>query len=211
MTTLPVEAETVAAGLGLNISDRRDRDLIESAISDAISDVEGYLGRSILPRQYVVQHCWPLTGWGDAAWEFEPADEPVRSIVSAVPETVGDPPVATGYYTVTYTAGLDCRDPDKAPILRYIKAAAMNDPTVIRMWQTSTNTRGQVMNVSAEGQAITYQALSAGGGGTPGSQAPGALPTLNSLDRWKIAGRRIYQRRTYDRQPWPYGGPLWDC
>lgn len=202
--TLPVEAQALADTLKVSLTGSGNRELLEQAIADATADVEAYLGRSVLPQTYVETGRWD-TGRG---WNLNPSDPPVREVVSAVAELWGDPPLATGYFTVTYLAGLDCRDPDKAPIRRYIKAAAMNAPEVIRLWESATGQRGPITNVSAEGQSVSYGATNFGGGGQAGTMAPGALPSLRSLDRWRLAGRRVFVRKGND-DIWPYGGPLW--
>jgi hypothetical protein len=61
-----------------------------------------------------------------------------------------------------------------------------------------------------DGQSVTYANAYASGAGAPGSGAPGALPTLKSCDRWRIAGRRVHQRPTsYGAyEPWPYDWPV---
>ena len=203
--TLPVEASVLAARIGLSVRDASHRTLIEGAILDAQADVEAHLNRPVMPVEYVEAHRYD-TGNG---WSLTPLDTPVRSIVSAVPETIGDPPVPTGYFTVTYTAGLDCRDPDKRPILRYITAHAMNAPEVVRLWEQHSSQDRSVTGVSVEGQGISYAPATLGGGGAAGSGAPGALPTLSSLDKWRRVS--VFVRRTPHAgdEAWPYNNRLW--
>lgn len=204
---LPITVTQVGTRLGVNLANQADKAVVEAAIQDAVDDVEAYLGRAITPQTYVEQHRWPV--WG--GWELTPLDRPVRSITSAVPETVdGDP---TGYYTVTYVAGMDCAtERDKRPILRYLTAAVLSDPAVVRLWTRLRSDPRQVTGVNVEGQGVTFatprQELG-GGDAKPGSGEPGALPTLKSLDRWRRAGRRAYTRRGGE-DSWPYGGPLFD-
>jgi hypothetical protein len=117
----------------------------------------------------------------------------VLRIVSTVAEldTGGQP---TGTFTVTYLTGLDPRnEPSQRPILRYIVAHALNSPEVWRTW-VATGVRGPVTSVSAEGQSISYGAITLGPAGGGGSQpgAPGTMPTLKSLDRWRR--RSVWQR-----------------
>jgi hypothetical protein len=207
---LPIEATTLADRLGLSAATRDNRVLLESAIGDAVADVEAYLGRAVMPRQFTETHRVPSSF--DGGWNLTPLEEPVVTIDTITAETVGDPPVPTGYFTIVYTAGLDCRDPDKAPILRYITAHAENSPAVTRLFQTTSPQGRTISSASTTGQSVTYTPTTLGGGGPAGSGAPGALPTLTSLDRWRLAGRRVFQRAgTADvwpySDPWPYAWP----
>jgi hypothetical protein len=204
---LPVTPEELADRLGIASSEHSHKRVLEGAIRDAMADVEAYLGRVIVPTEFTETGRYDV-GTG---WNLTPQDHPVRSIVSVVAETVGDPPVPTGYFTVTYLAGIDCTEPKYRPILRYITAHAMNDPAVVRLWEQFSSGARTITSVSAEGQSVTYGAASLGGGGAAGSGAPGALPTKASLDRWRVAGRRAFVRRTHgsDLDAWPYGGALW--
>jgi hypothetical protein len=167
---------------------------VEEAIRQAQGTVVAYLGQSITPRQVTLQHRWPhLLGWGLP-------DDDVRDFTAA-PELDGSGAL-TGYYTLTYTTGLDAAtDPALAPIRDYVVAAAMNAPTLIRVWQQTATARGPAKTVSAEGQSITYSDATLGGGGTAGSGLPGALLALSSLDGFKVPP--VWQRPSerIDR-PW---------
>ncbi len=204
----PISVADLAARLGIGTGDNGVDTVLADAITDAQADVEGYLGRVIMPTQFTETGCWAMYG----GYDLIPLDEPVRSIDTAVAETAGSPPYDTGYFTVTYTAGLDCTEADKRPILRYVTAHAMNDPQVLRVWEQVTGGHGAITSVSAEGQSISYGAVNFGGGGLAGSGVPGALPSLPSLDRWRRAGRRVFTRKTPIgalASPWPYDGGLW--
>lgn len=200
--TLVVSPETIAvkAGISLPLS-AEDRDTLTEAILDAQADVEGYLGRPVVPITYVETGRYP----GADGWDLvEHGDDPVVTVISAIPETDAETTQPTGYYTVTYTAGLDARREEVLrPIRRYITAHAMNSPEITRLWVTAGG-RGQVKTVSAEGQSITFESATLGGGGNAGSGNPGALPTLSSLDRWRLAGRRVHVARTRTTV-WPFG------
>lgn len=204
--TLVVSPESVAVkvNIALPLTPER-RDIIVESIRDAQADVTGYLGREIVPTAYVEhdRYAYP-DGWNLTAR----GDDPVIRVLSAVPQ-LDSAGVPTDYFTVTYLAGLDARtDPTLRPIRRYVTAHALNSPEFTRMWRIATSTKGEVRSVSAEGQSISYAAATLGGGGSAGSGAPGALPTLASLDRWRVAGRRVHQGATRTGN-WPYTGSLW--
>lgn len=192
LASLVVPVERVARRLKLTPPLEPDMQaLIEDAIRDAQADVEGYLGRPIVPVTVVERGLWP---WS-SGWSL--AEDDVITVVSAVPEAYGDGQL-TGTFTVTYTAGLDARtDPRLEPIRRFVIAHAVNSPALVEVWehqQRDAGVRGQVKSVSTEGQSISYAALSQGGGGAAGSGAPGALPSLVSLNPWRRAA--VFQRRT---------------
>lgn len=198
--TLIVSPEAVAkkAGMTLPLTEAQ-RETIVEAILDAQADVSAYLGRAIVPTIYTETGRYDD---GTGHWNITPLDEPVIEVIDATPETSqGDP---TGYFTVTYRAGLNAKDdPDLRPIRRYVTAAAMNAPEFVLMWRTATSAKGEIKSVTTEGQSITYNTASLGGGG---KGQPGELPGKNSLDRWRVAGRRVFQRPTVPRPPWPYSG-----
>lgn len=201
---LIVPAEDVARRLGLKQPlAEDDRWVIEQAIGDAQDDVAAYLGRGLLPQQYTDHHRIPhLHGW-----ELE--NDPLISVDSFTEETDvdGDP---TGRYTVVYTAGLDAaNNPELRPIRRYVAVHAFFSPDVQTMFRRVAPDRARLLQqVNVEGQSVTYVDTYAAPG-APGSGGPGSLPTLESLDRWRLAGRRVVQHRTpYGQtQPWPYDFP----
>ena len=177
--------------------------MIRNQLLDAQSDVAAYLGRSITPTQYTVHGIYPM----GPQWVFDPKDEPVRAIdsVTAEVDIVGNP---TGYYTIVYTAGLDAtdlNDDELAPIRRYVVAAAVNSDEFLTVWSsTPAGQARRIKSSTTEGQSVTYENVRLGGGGVAGSNLPGALPSISSLDKWRIAGREVFQRRGFDL-PWPYG------
>jgi hypothetical protein len=212
LVVLPEEL-AVRAKLPLPLS-AADREVIIGAILDAQADVSGYLGRrSLMPSTYV-QHGVAPSYYGDGSWTLTAhGDEEIVSVTSATPEATGG--VLTGLYTVEYVAGINVRENEEySPIRRYVRAHALNSPEFNRLWQASETGKAArtVRTVSAEGQSVTFENASAGGGSSsdakPGSGAPGALPTLASLDRWRVAGRRVYQGPTRTGQ-WPYSGAAW--
>jgi hypothetical protein len=199
--TLLVSPESIAvlAGVGLPLNSAQ-REIITGAITDAQSDVRTYLGRVIVPTLYTE------TGRhdnGHGQWNLDPDNVPLLEVLAVTPETSDG--TATGRFTITYRAGLDAKnDPDLSPIVRYVKAAALNSPEIILMWKAATRARGDVKSVTTDGQSISYDTPSLGGGGAAGSGSPGALPNLASLDYWRVAGRRVFQRETPYRPPWPH-------
>lgn len=201
---LSPEALAVKAGVPLPLTEER-REVIVDAILDAQADVYAYLGRPVMPQTYVEQHVWPH----GETWELtEHGDDDIVGVTSAVPETYldGQP---SGYFTVTYVAGMNCRDSDEyRPIKRYVIAHAMNSPEFTRMWKVATNAKGDVKSVSAEGQSVSFSTPTLGASGTskPGDGSPGALPTLASLDKWRVAGRRVHQARTRAPQAYTIDG-----
>lgn len=189
----PTPAQVIARRMGFPDADEEMLAEINDAIASAEADVEGYLNRPIQPVQKVAHRCWPLFG----GWDIPGEHGQIREIVSAVPEAVDG--VETGTFTITYLVGLNyLTDPELRPIRRYVQAAAMNDPMLLA-WIEQQPSAGvgaiKSVSVSTEGQSknVTYERRSYGGGGAAGSGAPGALPTLASLTRWK--------RRTVHQAP----------
>lgn len=166
------------------------RAALDAAIRDATADVTAYLGRPPTPRYVTETHVRPLF---DGRWDVH--EWPVLTVLSAVEETATDG-YPLGTYTVTYLAGLDAaNDPELEPIRRYITAAVENSPRVLTLWRAAAGAAARVVtSLSVEGQTVGYTAATLGGGGDPGSGAPGALPKIESLSRWKVRGRRAFQR-----------------
>lgn len=197
------ESIGVKAGMTLPLTSEQ-REIITDAILDAQSDVGAYLARAILPTVYTETGRYDN---GTGGWNISEDNWPLIEVLDATPETRDGQ--LTGLYTITYRAGLDAKnDPALYPIIRYVKAAALNSPEVTRLWKTATKTKGDVKSVTTEGQSITYDKATLGGGGTAGSGAPGSLPTLASLDFWRLAGREVFQRETPYRPPWPHSSML---
>lgn len=199
MSSLVVEAEQVARTLRIPLPlTEDDRWTIEQAVMAAQADVEGYLKRPITVRMFTStgrrRYIRPHYRW---PWVL--AQTPVMSVVSVTPELDedGDP---TGLYTVVYTAGLDAAsDSDLQPIRRYVLVAAVYDPQVQALLRrTDLAASRKVTSLSVDGQSVTYSDVYDTSKAAPGSGAPGAVPTLASLDRWK-AGRGAYQRRSTTR------------
>lgn len=198
---LVITTAELARRAGLTVTAANHATLVD-AIVDATDDVVGYLGRGIVPRLYTEYGLYP---YGDE-WPLTPLDDPVVEVTSVVAETYPDGGPPTGYFTVSYLAGLDVRtDESLSPILRYIRAHALNDPAIVRLWEQTTAGKPMTKSVTAEGQSITWERASLGGGGQAGSGVPGSLPKLSSLDQWRVGGRRVFQRRS---EPvvgdWPY-------
>lgn len=199
------ESVAVRAKMPLPLTPEQ-RETITDAILDAQADVVAYLGRDLLPVEVTETDLW---SWGaDDTWDFKAlGDEPLVRVLRIVAQETGGVP--NGYFTVTYLRGLDAaHDAALHPIRRYITAHAMNSPEFTSMWKVATRAQGDVKSLSAEGQSVSFTTPTLGGGGDAGSGKPGALPTLGSLDRWRLAGRRVHQGPTR-ASAWPFTGSRW--
>lgn len=166
------------------------RETLTRAILGAQADIFGYLGQPIIPRVYVEHGVY---SWGDEWRLTAHGDTPLIKVISTVPEA-GE----WDTWTVTYLAGLDARTGEEfEPIRRYLFAHAANAPDVVRVWRSTANPEKVIKSSSTEGQSVSYEVPTLGGGGAAGSGAPGALPTLSSLDFWRVAGRRVHQGATH--------------
>jgi hypothetical protein len=194
---LVIPVERIATHLGLTEPlDAATTEVIATAIYNAQAEVEGYLGRPITPTVFVQTGC---IAYSDG-WHL--SESKVISIDSVVPENDPVNGQPTGTYTVTYTAGIDASQPIYLPIRRYVESTALRDGEISRIWQEIQGKKAQrVRSVSVEGQSISYEYLTPGGveslassraGSGPGLTA--GAPTLKSLDRWRLAGRRAFQR-----------------
>lgn len=177
-----VVARTAGFPLPLSAS---ARETIIDLIMDAQADVEAYLGQPISPVQKVATGLYPHpTGWA--------LPEP-GTVVSAAPEY--DPAgLATGLYSVTYRTGLDAaHDAALRPIRRYVKAHAAaltrQDPVAL-----TVKIARSIKSVNVQGQGITYGDEIGQAPGAVKVGSPGSEPTLVSLSRWRVAGRRVFQR-----------------
>jgi hypothetical protein len=199
--TLVVDVDSLARRLGFDTPvDSETAETLRQAILDAQADVVSYLGRPIVPTQVTARGLWAWgTNWADAI-----DDSDFIEIVSVTPEVYIDTGQPSGTFTVVYLAGLDAvNDPALEPIRRYVAAAARNDAAVIDIWRERVQPRGAMTSVSTDGQSASFAAATQGGGGSPGSNAPGALPKLESLFAWKRGG--VFQRRGFPVSP----GPWW--
>lgn len=191
-TPEPTPADVLARRMRLTPVDEQLRAELNDAIAAAEADVEGYLGRPIRPVTKTATRCWPVPG----GWEIPTEHGTIREILGATAETIEG--VETGTFTVRYTVGIDyLNDDDVRPIQRYIMAAAANDPMLLSWVAAEKGGHGAVksVSVSTEGQSknVTYADLGYGGGGAAGSDAPGALPSRTTLDKWRKANRRVIQ------------------
>ncbi|MFJ1552712.1 hypothetical protein [Streptomyces mirabilis] len=185
---LVTSPEAVADDLGVPLPlTPAQRDALMTAIRKAQSDVEGYLGRPLVPR--VVTRTALTPYWRSSedlsdpeAWPFE-VDDVWQ--VSAYSDR-GD-----GTYDVDFRVGLDGVAED--PVVRYVTAHAAESE---RNRPGGVGAQGRrVSSVSAEGQSISYESA-------PTTGQAGALPTIDTLSRLK---RRLWQPlNTPPRPPWPY-------
>lgn len=200
---LVVSADVIAERAGVAL-DAATRPVIERAVRDVQDDVEAHLGRVITPVTYTEDGLVRPPPGGD--WDLQ--RYPLVEIVTVTAET-DDAGQQTGLFTVTYRAGLDARaDRDLRPILRYVTAHALAQPELARLWRADQPDGGRrATSLSVEGQSASYEYLTPAGTTAAGRRdTGGGLPTLESLDRWRIAGRRVFQRRGRPGPPWPHGG-----
>jgi hypothetical protein len=185
-STPVVDPAAVARKLDVAAPSAEMLDAITEAILDAQADAAAYLGRPVLPRSVTEPGCWPWPG----GWQL--TEDPIWEVTATVAEVTPVDGILTGYYTVTYVGGLDARtDPDCAPVRRWVKAAAANDPSVIRAW-AATGAFGVRKMVMTEGQRVMFETLALGGGGKAGADSPGALPSKSIMDALRRAHRRVY-------------------
>lgn len=181
--TLIVDPAVVLSRAGLSdqfMDDARD------AIEDAQADVEGFIGRSLIPQEVTVTGLLPDTAYpltDNAAWPGITADDTFK--VARYVESGST-------YTVTFLLGLDGRN--EAPITRYVRAHAVealrNNPKV------GDAMPKRIRNVSAEGQSLTFDTGSVADG------AVGSAPNITSLKRYKMP--RVFRRPTAPAALWPY-------
>jgi hypothetical protein len=199
---LVVSPEELATRLGLPLPiSAADRTALADSILDAQTDVVSYLGRPILPALITERRSWP---WPLGGWKL--SQSPVIEVITEI-EVFDDVDQPTGYWDVTYRAGLDARsDESLRPIRRLVLALAAQSDNSVRLWTESghgaaaTDDAGlgprRIKSVSAEGQSVSYEF------GRPGDagQTPGAAGAIGgpirwaSIDQWRIRGRRVFQR-----------------
>lgn len=183
---LIVDAADILRRAGVDESHLQD---MQDAIEDAQADVEGHIGRKLLPEA-VIRHGlipdprYPLTD--NAAWPQIVADDD-WSVFSAEPD-----PDLPGAYVVTFNVGLDARN--EAPIKRFVRAHAIesmrNNPAI------GDDIRQRLTGVSAEGQSLNFEK------GSTAEGAAGALPNIKMLDRYRRP--MAFRRPTPPARLWPY-------
>ncbi|WP_371517677.1 hypothetical protein [Kitasatospora sp. NBC_01300] len=176
---LIVTAEEIARRLGITVPlSEGTRQRIETAIEDAQDTLVAHLGRPLLPVQYTESGVHA----GTDGWVLHHA--PLIAVISAVLDT-GTPsgPFGSPTYTITYTAGIDARaDPQTAPLRLWVRATACHHPLLA----DAPVRQRRVSSASVEGQSVTYDTAAE----PPVLLAP---PDLDTIDRWRLRGRRIYQ------------------
>lgn len=207
---LVVKVEDVARRLGLpQPLQESDRWLIEQALTDAQSDLQAYLGRPVYKDTYTQEH---LLRFHDG---FHLLHFPVHRIISQTEETVGGQPV--WQWTVVYEAGLDGEnDPELEPIRRFVRTHAIYSPELQALYRRLLPDQARrVASLGVEGQSVTYSDTYATDQRASEMGLVGALPSLQSCDRWKIAGRMVHQAPTRVTDAWPfedswrYSGQWW--
>ncbi|MEU9354997.1 hypothetical protein AB0D65_29380 [Streptomyces griseoloalbus] len=185
---LVTSPEAVATKLGVPLQlTPEQRDDLLTAIRDAQADVVGYLGQPVTPQLVTRTGLEPCWGRDDRLEDADSWPVEVDDLVQVSAYRLRD----DGTYDVDFLVGFDGAANDA--VVRYVTAHAAESE---RNRPGGVGSQGRrVSSVSAEGQSISYEAAPAAG------QA-GALPTLDSLSRWK---RRLFQPLNRPaRPPWPY-------
>ncbi|MFD9248386.1 hypothetical protein [Streptomyces bottropensis] len=181
-------ADKLGVPLPLTAQQRED---FRDAISDAQSDVVGYLGRPLIPQPRTLTDVQPVYGYD----LYDPRAWPVHDLDDVV-TVVSYKETQDGAYDVQLLVGLNAAA--EQPIVRYVIAHAVegirNNPAAGP--DTGSGEGRRVTSVSAEGQSISYDSAPAAG------QA-GALPALDSLSGFrKLVVRPL---PVVAASPWPYG------
>lgn len=191
---LAVSPESLADTLGIPLPiTAAQRDELARVIIGAQADVEAYLGRPVVPEVFTERQLWPMGG----GWRL--ANSPVVEVLAEAAEVDQDGR-ETGYWTVTYRAGLNVRD-DRTygPIQRVIVAHAAEQPAAVRMWREHGYGAGggdrRVRSVGAEGQSVSYEYMTPSGQSTAAAGSVGGPVLWKTIDRWRIAGRRVFTRK----------------
>ncbi|MCX5070821.1 hypothetical protein OOJ91_33795 [Micromonospora lupini] len=180
---LVVDVGEVARRAGLAPDDDNVVAAVTDAIRDATADAEAYLGYPLVPLSRTETGLEP--GW-DGTWPL--GEDPVASIVQVTAELDAHLQ-PTGLYTVEYLWGRDSREPEYGPIRRWITASAAYAHPSVRLLADAGGQRRRVKSVSAEGQSVSYESS------PPTAGAPTAgVPPMSTMDRWRLAGRRVYTR-----------------
>ncbi|MFE2181348.1 hypothetical protein [Streptomyces sp. NPDC059455] len=185
---LVTSPEAVAKELSISLPiTAEQRDDLLTAIRKAQADVVAYLGQPVIPQlvtRTALTPYWRRDGnlEDPESWPFS-ADDLVQ--VSAY-RARGD-----GSYDVDFLVGFD--GAANEVVVRYVTTHAAESE---RLRPGGVGSQGRrVSSVSAEGQSISYES-------EPIIGQAGALPTLDSLSRWK---RRLFQPLNRPaRPPWPY-------
>lgn len=192
-----ISPEDLAKKLGITLAELTEdqRDTLTEVIFDAQAEIEDRLGQPILPMVREERACYPHpSGWYLAY-------QPVLRILTEV-EELDLYNAATGYWTVTYLAGLDAKnDPELRTIKRFLLQLAASKPESEAMWRAAgagaaAGVGARVKSVSAEGQSVSYdyQTPVGGGSGSGSADTIGGALTWANLDQWSLVGKRAYQR-----------------
>jgi hypothetical protein len=177
--------------LGLDTPvDSDTAETLRQAILDAQADAEGYLGRPIVPTTRTARGLWPGVG---TSWTDQIDDDVISGRLG-------------------HARGLHRQRAADRHLHRHLPGrarrpqrpgAAPDRPVRRRGGAERTGRAGHLARAGAAARRddervhgrpdATFAAPSRGGGGEPGSNRPGALPTLESLYPWKRGS--VFQRR----------------
>lgn len=185
---LVTSPEAVAKELGVTLPlTAEQRDDLLTAIRKAQADVVAYLGQPVIPQLVTRTGLTPYLGGDERLEDAESWPFDVDDLVQVSAYRLRD----DGTYDVDFLVGFDGAANDA--VVRYVTTHAAESE---RNRPGGVGAQGRrVSSVSAEGQSISYES-------EPTAGQAGALPTLDSLSRWK---RRLFQPLNRPvRAPWPY-------
>lgn len=195
---LVTEADVMAALGGINDPTTAQINMIRAAIRAVQADITTYLGVPLVPSTATVV-------LPNAYYGIDPAIDLPDYIDPRDFGYVGNP---DGSVTVTFTYGYDAANDVRlgAAVRRYILYAVIEQPRIVDLWRTSVGSTGaqRIKSASTNGQSVTYEQVGPTGEviGSRGSKATDIVD-LSTLSYWRVAGRRVHQRRGYGSDPMP--------
>lgn len=155
------------------------RDVLEMMTDDVQADVEGYLGRPLMPTRFVE----PARADYTDPSGYRLAWDPVVRIISAV-----EPADPNGLWTVDYVAGIDNPIAQRS-IARYVTGAVIEE---FRAHPTYGKAYRSVRSLSAGGRSISWDQPAGASRRSmaqlPAFPQPGSMPSIETLARWRKRG-----------------------
>lgn len=166
-----LDPDVLAADFGLGTLTGEQRRRLTGAILSAQRQVSGYLHRPLVPTQAV-----------DKLWTWRTDDEVLSNppLVQLISQVYDAP---SGMVVLTYLGGLDAMSVPE--IREYISAFAA---TTYRA--RAPLAERDVQSLTVEGQSKTFVAR-------PNPGAPGGIPDIRTLDRWRLTtpgGVNVFSR-----------------
>jgi hypothetical protein len=185
---LAVDVDEVKSELGLVTLTPAQEAFLRGIIRRVQSELENYLNRMVTIRDVTETGARPRV----RDWSIIRDDEYVTSITGTVPPVsyyLHWPDVhyihhvdaeVNGTYTVHYVAGLDGKN--ITPIKDYLIVATLEKARNHPLAKQILGITRTISSVTAASQSVTYDPLPSG---HRDSTAPGAVPWMESLERWK--------------------------